>query len=431
MYHYTLNFILIGMPERAVSILREMEPLERFSHLITPYPSMEDVPEDGEVPMHTVVILSDDVHWSAPDLESRFRGKARLILSAGNPGKLDDEVLSRFYEIWPALSADSVARYEFSGLLKRIKEEKDAWFTSQYLDAAIDSSPDMVWFKDMPGCHLKLNKAFCEAVGKKREDVTGKYHGYIWGLSGDDADKGEEICRRSEMEVAKARKTCYFAEEVRHSTRGMCLLKVMKTPIYDESGKVVGTVGMARDITKEKEDQEKILQLAHTDALTGLANRRYFYEYVEENRKKYENLSICYIDLDYFKQLNDAWGHQSGDAALLGVAELLRNTFPKDFITRLGGDEFVVAVFGVTSRDKMMEKVEHLKKTANEFFQMDECLMGLSMSMGIALTGTPDLSLDTLLQRSDDALYYVKEHGRGTHCFYEDVVSEIEAIRKF
>ena len=420
MYRYQLDFVLVGMPEEFAVAVSGLVPLEGFTHHVTICSDLDKVPSGKEWTSNTIVILYDRATWDMKQFRDVFGTEARLILCTDRAEQLDETVFSQVYDLWPWPFHGALARYEAERLQRRIKEEKDAWLNEEYLDIVINMLPDMVWFKDLPGCHLKLNDAFCEAVGKPKEDVTGKRHGYIWGSSGDEAEDGEAICRESEMAVAKAGHVCHFEETIRHSKRGLCELSIFKAPVYDETHEVIGTIGIARDVTKEKEDHEKILQLAHTDALTGLANRRYFYQYIEDNRNG-EPLAICYMDLDHFKDLNDTYGHQSGDAALLGVAELLRNAFPKDFITRLGGDEFVVAILGVAMREKVQEKVEHLMKSAKDFFQLDECLMGLSMSIGIAFDKKGDISLEEMLQHGDEALYYSKEHGRDRFCFYEDI----------
>ena len=420
MYHYQLTFVLIGIHEELAEMISGLAPLDGFSHQVKCWADLKAVPAPFDGNSNTVVILRDDGAWTPELIQKKFGERARLVLCTDKPERLDEAVLSHVYEIWPYPLEGALARYEAERLRKRIKEEKDAWLNEEYLDILINMLPDMVWFKDMPGCHLKLNDAFCEAVGKTKEDVTGKFHGYIWGLSEEDAEHGEAVCRESEMAVAKEGRTCHFEETVRHSRRGLCELSILKSPVYDEDHKVIGTIGIARDVTREKEDQAKILQLAHTDALTGLANRRYFYRYMEENRKG-APLAVCYIDLDHFKNVNDTYGHQSGDAALLGVAELLRNAFPKDVITRLGGDEFVVAILGYTSREEILGRIEHLMDSSKAFFQLDECLMGLSMSIGIALAGDESISLEKLLQQGDQALYYSKEHGKARFTFYDDI----------
>jgi diguanylate cyclase (GGDEF)-like protein len=259
--------------------------------------------------------------------------------------------------------------------------------------------------------------------------VTNQYHGYIWGLSGEEAKYGEEVCRASELAVAKAGKTCHSEETVYHSKRGLCELSILKTPVYDENHEIIGTVGIARDVTKEREAQKQLLTWANTDPLTGLYNRHYFYERLN-NRRKGESLTLCCIDLDHFKYINDTYGHQAGDEALKAIANLLRKNFTEGFITRMGGDEFVVALFNVNDRNVVREQMERVMHDLKEYFRSDDRMRPLSMSIGIAKTENEHADLDMLLHQSDDAMYWSKEQGRNQYTFYDEVLNDIVNYKK-
>ena len=429
MYHYNLAFVLVGMPDQVVPIFSHLLPLERFSHDVKSFASLAEVPAEGDWPRNTFVILNDETEWSLRQLKEKFGGKVRLILCTAHTDKLDTSVLNLAYDFWPWPLSETFARLEAVRLQKRIKEEKDAWMTSQYLDIVTEMLPDMMWFKDMPGCHLRVNQAFCEAVGKTKEDVTNQYHGYIWGLSGEEAKYGEEVCRASELAVAKAGKTCHSEETVYHSKRGLCELSILKTPVYDENHEIIGTVGIARDVTKEREAQKQLLTWANTDPLTGLYNRHYFYERLK-NRRKGESLTLCCIDLDHFKYINDTYGHQAGDEALKAIANLLRKNFTEGFITRMGGDEFVVALFNVNDRNVVREQMERVMHDLKEYFRSDDRMRPLSMSIGIAKTENEHADLDMLLHQSDDAMYWSKEQGRNQYTFYDEVLNDIVNYKK-
>ena len=429
MYHYNLAFVLVGMPDQMVSIFSHLLPLERFSHDVKSFASLAEVPAEGDWPRNTFVILNDETEWSLRQLKEKFGGKVRLILCTARADQLDTSVLNHAYDFWPWPLSDTFARLEAVRLQKRIKDEKDDWMTRQYLDIVTEMLPDMMWFKDMPGCHLRVNQAFCEAVGKTKEDVTNQYHGYIWGLSGEEAKYGEAVCRASELAVAKAGKTCHSEETVYHSKRGLCELSILKTPVYDENHEIIGTIGIARDVTKEREAQKQLLALANTDPLTGLYNRHYFYERLK-NRRKGESLTLCCIDLDHFKYINDTYGHQVGDEALKAIVNLLRKNFTEGFITRMGGDEFVVALFNVNDRNAIRKQMEHVMQDLKEYFRSDDRMRPLSMSIGIAKTENEHADLDTLLHQSDDAMYWSKEQGRNRYTFYDEVLNDLVNYKK-
>ena len=90
-------------------------------------------------------------------------------------------------------------RIRMEHILKQIKLEYDLYMTRTYLDTAIDSLPDMLWFKAMDGTHVKVNRAFCSVVGKDREDVVGRDHCYIWGVSPDDFEMGRNPVKSRRM----------------------------------------------------------------------------------------------------------------------------------------------------------------------------------------------------------------------------------------
>lgn len=145
-------------------------------------------------------------------------------------------------------------------------------------------------------------------------------------------------------------------------------LLTYKTPLYDK-GNFIGTVGVAKDITKEEAYRKKLLQQAQTDELTGLANRRYFYYNMQ--KMDTDSLAVIYLDLDSFKQLNDEYGHQAGDAALAGFATLLQGSFADGIIARMGGDEFVVALQGEYTKEEMCQKLDGFMEKMRAFFAMN------------------------------------------------------------
>lgn len=170
---------------------------------------------------------------------------------------------------------------------------------------------------------------------------------------------------------------------------------------------------------REEENWNKTLILARTDSLTGLYNRNYFNERMQQHRKN-ESIALCYIDLDCFKAINDTYGHKVGDEVLVVVSNLLKETFKDCFITRMGGDEFVVVMFDVNNRDEVRERIDSFMKKTLDTFRKDIRLKDLSVSIGIDFS-TKKLSLEELLRRSDAAMYWSKEHGRNRYTFYKDI----------
>lgn len=183
------------------------------------------------------------------------------------------------------------------------------------------------------------------------------------------------------------------------------------------SGSITGVI---RIVLEHEAIQRELALQARTDPLTGLLNRRAF---LEDASRRMDRLvaeclpaAILFIDLDGLKQLNDQSGHEAGDAALTLTAALLRRTFrPTDLIARLGGDEFAVWLDGADSFTAA-ERAEGLRLVVPQEFAHLVTAQGnaIGMSIGISMRDpNTDETLDSLIQRADQAMYEVKRNGRG------------------
>ena len=197
------------------------------------------------------------------------------------------------------------------------------------------------------------------------------------------------------------------------SEQGLRKLKTYKTPIFDEDGKtIIGTVGIARDVTQENEYKDTIQRLSREDKLTGLANRDYFHHFVETECKD-EALTLVSIDLDHFREVNEKYGHELGDAVLKIAAEELGDIFPNDLKVRTGGDEFGVLLRGAHPVEAVRQDVETFQKQLQEMYAMDERMKDVQANAGIAQckAGTP---LDKLTFQSSAARAEAAKQGAGT-----------------
>ena len=126
------------------------------------------------------------------------------------------------------------------------------------------------------------------------------------------------------------------------------------------------------------------------------------------------------MDLDQFKLVNDTYGHNAGDQALILAARVLKEGFPDGSITRLGGDEFLITLLGPYELSDLQARSERLLRQMEHAFQASPQLRILSASIGIAQTDDPSVKLDTLIQQSDQALYTAKQQGRARCHAYRD-----------
>lgn len=171
------------------------------------------------------------------------------------------------------------------------------------------------------------------------------------------------------------------------------------------------------------EQQDMLRQKAERDALTGLLNRQSFEQLRERLRNPAKKLAFLLVDVDVFKAINDNYGHDVGDQALVKVANLLKDNFRKeDYVLRIGGDEFAVIMDNMTADKKQIiqEKVDAI----NEILQHPQGdFPKYSLSVGIAFSGKG--FHEELFHQTDTALYHTKENGRCGYTFYDELAEDV------
>ncbi len=190
-------------------------------------------------------------------------------------------------------------------------------------------------------------------------------------------------------------------------------LEISMTPMPDG-----GFVVVYSDITQRKKAERVIRHMAHFDSLTGLANRAYFTEKLEgllnQKRQGDNTVALALIDLDKFKNVNDTYGHPMGDALLQRVAEILKsNIRDVDFVARIGGDEFAILFPNTSEIKEVLVPLNRMLKTLTKPIIIRSVKLEIGASIGISLFPEHASSTESLIKAADDALYKVKENGRG------------------
>ncbi len=258
MYHCHIQFYLAGSHCRVFDIIRRISPLEHFTHEF-----MESQKLDKALAAKADVILLHlqdmDVKESLRMLASCRGRETELILLAGKDQlQLLPEEWAEIQDIWTMPISDDETRFRFMRWQQACRMSKDYWQTSQYLDATINNVPNLIWYKDKDGVHEKVNDSFCKTVNKTKKQVEGQRHAYIW-----DVEQDDPACIESEREVMSRKRTC-VSEEMVKSGEGMRLLTTYKSPLYNLDGTVMGTVGVAIDVTQERAYEQEIIQKNRT-----------------------------------------------------------------------------------------------------------------------------------------------------------------------
>ncbi|MCL1985609.1 MAG: sensor domain-containing diguanylate cyclase, partial [Betaproteobacteria bacterium] len=176
-------------------------------------------------------------------------------------------------------------------------------------------------------------------------------------------------------------------------------------------------LGVARDITERKILQARLEYQASTDPLTALNNRRHFLLKADQEFLRFKRYGTTFamlmLDLDFFKNVNDTYGHQTGDALLREFARQMRVTFRhSDILGRIGGEEFSVLLLE-SSLHRGIEIAERLRQLMEKSpLQLSEATVPYTVSIGVTISSACDTSLDAIMRRADAALYRAKRNGR-------------------
>jgi len=226
----------------------------------------------------------------------------------------------------------------------------------------------------------------------------------------------------------------YLEEMLAATARGISTTKLTQLPdgrivcVVNEPATDGGWVATHDDVTEQKQAEERISYAAHHDSLTGLANRKLFYEYLEEAFKRVrrgERLAVLYLDLDHLKQVNDTLGHAVGDKLLKGVAHRLRSCIRDvDLVARLSGDEFAIIQTALGDPADAAELAVRVRDAIHEPYELDGHQVTVDISVGISVAPSDASELTELLKTADIALYEAKNTGRGRYCFYEKEMNE-------
>ncbi len=247
MYHCHTIFYLVGQQAGTFDPVRQLVPPEGFTHEL-----LESSEPERSLAARASVILADlrgsDPVKTAHALASWKAPEAQLILLAeeAQTAELFQNLPQQTTDVWNLPMGPAQWRFRLGKWQQDWKYAKDAWQTGQYLEATINASPNLIWYKTKDGIHEKVNDSFCATVGKTKAQVQGRGHAYIW-----DVERDDPVCIESERLVMESRET-HISEETIQTGGEQKILTTYKSPLYDLDGSVMGTVGIAIDTTLER-----------------------------------------------------------------------------------------------------------------------------------------------------------------------------------
>ena len=195
--------------------------------------------------------------------------------------------------------------------------------------------------------------------------------------------------------------------------------------IHNEQGDIVNYCGIFEDISAQKNAENEIERRKYTDTLTGVANRYAYLQRMEtllqsSANREYHH-AVLFLDLDRFKQVNDTLGHSIADEMLISVTQRIQSVLKnKDIVARYGGDEFIITITNIHHMQEAVQVAEKIVHLLSEPLPIDEQNIYISTSMGISLYPEDGTTLETLVKKADQAMYYAKQYGRNQFAFYFD-----------
>lgn len=289
-------------------------------------------------------------------------------------------------------------------------------------ERVIDSSLEGILITDVDGVIESVNPAFTRLTGYTQEEAIGKTPALLSSGRHND-DFYAEMWRRIKVEghwqgeVWNRRKNGEVYPE---------LLTI--TAIRDEGGELTHYAALFSDITRLKENEQRIRSLAYYDPLTNLPNRRLFHDRlsvaISHAHRNQKRLAVIFVDLDRFKRINDSLGHAVGDQLLQQfTARLQAAVREDDTVARMGGDEFIILLSEIEGVDHVVQVARRIIEQVTQPMELGGRELVVTSSLGISLYPDDATDIDNLIQNADTAMYRSKEMGRNGYQLYSPAMN--------
>lgn len=289
-----------------------------------------------------------------------------------------------------------------------------------YFKQLFDNSPEAIVIIDPKDEVMNVNEAFCDLFGYTRSEALGNQV--------NDLIAPRILLEEAESLSAKVLHGGVVKFETKRRSKSGRLIDVaiLAYPVF-LGGSQVGGYAIYSDITEKKYAEREIEFLAYRDTLTGLFNRKYFYDELRHKLNCIEpgsKLAVGYIDLNGFKKINDNLGHGVGDELLRFVAKNIEDSLDKeDVVARMGGDEFVFfAEFD--EENQLKEKMERIIEKYNHSLVILHHNLNISLSIGVSIYPVHARLAEELVKKADVAMYHAKRHRQSGYRLYDKEIGE-------
>lgn len=308
--------------------------------------------------------------------------------------------------------------------LKDITQRKQSELRLKQAAAVFENTNEAVMVVSAQRKIQRVNKAFCSMTGYSEEEVLGRSPAIL--------QSGEQDRRFYKAMWHNIRTYGHWQGElISRRADGSTYPELLNISVVrDHNGEINHYVGVFADLSEQRESENRLMFLDYHDPLTGLANRKNLMmrtdHAIRQIQKEKQQVALIVIGLDRFKNVNDSYGHSSGDELLRHIASMLDQDVPEaDTICRLGGDEFALLFDHLSDTDELIRIANNLIRRISQPWKLsDNRTVKLGASMGVSLAPQNGLDADTLLQHADAALFQAKNEGRSRLCFFSDELTE-------
>ena len=308
------------------------------------------------------------------------------------------------------------AHTDISGLknaekeISRLKEEYEKVFNgtqdAMFLIKVLENG-NFIYVRNNLAHQVKTKISLEQIMNKSPQDLLGK-------------EMGDVVSANYQRCIDKKRSITY--EEELSLPGGDRIWQTTLTPVFEE-GRIAHIVGSAMDITERKKLEKELQKQANYDTLTGLPNRRLFFDRLEqmvfESERDNKQFAVLFIDLDGFKNVNDTYGHEIGDEVLKIVGDRLKAFVRKsDTVARMGGDEYTIILRDIVSKKSLKDLTEKIHNKLKQVMEIGDVSCQVNSSIGVAIYPENGKNSEELLNNADSSMYDIKKNGKGGIKFF-------------
>jgi diguanylate cyclase (GGDEF)-like protein/PAS domain S-box-containing protein len=296
-------------------------------------------------------------------------------------------------------------------ITERKQREGELRESEEKYRSLVEFTEDSVYLVDRNKRYLFINEKYLSRLGLPRDNVIGRAYGDFHSN-----EENKEFSEHIEQVFATGR---FIQYEHRSRRDGKYFLRTL-SPVKKPDDSIEAVTVISKDITERKQVEEELTYMVTHDSLTGLPNRMLFNDRLSlalaQAQRNKRMVAVMLLDLDYFKNVNDTFGHNVGDQLLRAVSNRLRGIFRReDTVARVGGDEFLVLLSGIGRLKDAATVAQNILEAFHKPFSFDDHELLITTSIGVVIYPHDGVDADMLLKYADIAMYRAKDKGRNTY----------------